>query len=110
MSSLDWPSSAWTMQNISTPLLEPFLWIWISETRILSRGSEQFDMFGATPPSATPDEYMAMPSLLNEGSAIGSAGTDEAPVQVGARLHAGQSPQSAGQVMHVSLPLQMPSP
>jgi hypothetical protein len=48
--------------------------------------------------------------LLNAGSAIGLAGTDEAPVHVGAKVHAGHVPQSAGQVAQVSGAAHMPSP
>jgi hypothetical protein len=53
---------------------------------------------------------MVWPALLNDVSGIGLAGTDEAPVQVGAKAHAGHTPQSAGQVTQLSEAWQTPSP
>src|SRR6185437_1630256 len=50
------------------------------------------------------------PLLLNAARAVGLAGTEEAPVQLGARLHAAQAPQSAGQFTQLSSPVHMPSP
>jgi hypothetical protein len=68
------PSSACTRQNRSRLPGDPFLWIWISDTRIRRSGSEQFPVPGAEP-SGTPDEYMDMPSLSNEARGVGLAGT-----------------------------------
>src|SRR5690242_3474679 len=77
--------------------------------RILRSGYEQTAVApGSLKP--TPDVYIAWSALLNAGSAIGLAGTDDAPVQVGAKVQAGQVPQSAGQFAHDSEAAQTPSP
>src|SRR3984957_18418122 len=109
MSWLDWPSSACTTQNISRLPGAPFLWICTCETRILSSGSEQaVEAPGSLNP--TPEVYMVCVSLSKLVSAIGLAGTDEAPVHEGEKAHDGHIPQSAGQVTQFSGAVQVLSP
>ncbi len=62
------------------------------------------------PQKPTPEVYVVCPLLLNDETAVGLAGTEFAPVQLGERGHAAHSPQSAGQVSQLSPPLQMLSP
>src|ERR1700678_336542 len=101
-------ATAWTMQNSSRLPGAPFLWIWICEILILSSGSEQPVSAGVWP-KPTPEVYIVCPALLKLASAVGLSGTDEAPVHEGEALHAGQSPQSAGQATQFSVLAHAPS-